>query len=157
MNLALLPAEALAEAMIPMLVLVLVIFVPLYTWLSYGFRLALYLVMDDAASGVQAHFVSLRLMRGYKWQMLKLDLSFWWYYALLGLTAVVGYLDLILALLGISVPIDATVLYFVTMGAYCLMQIALALWKKCPVDAAYALAWEAIVHPEPEQALAQTE
>lgn len=156
-NLDLLPMEALGSAMVPMLVLVLVIFLPLYTWLSYGFRLALYLVMDDAATGVQAHFVSLRLMRGYKWQMLKLDLGFWWYYALLGLTAVVGYLDLILAMLGITVPIDATVLYFVTMGAYCLLQIALALWKKCPVDAAYALAYEAIAHPEPVQALAETE
>ena len=156
-NLEILPLEALAKAMVPMLVLTLVIYLPLYIWLSYGFRLALYLVMDDAAGGVQAHFQSMRLMRGYKWQMLKLDLGFWWYYALLGLTAVVGYLDLILSLLGISVPIDATVLYFVTMGAYCLLQMALALWKKCPVDAAYALAFEAIAHPAPVETLAETQ
>ena len=134
-----------------------VLFLPLYIWLAYGFRLALYLVMDGAAGGVQAHFLSLRLMRGYKWQLLKLDLSFWWYYALTVLAAVVGYLDVILELMGIAVPVDATVMYFATMGAYCLMQIALALWKKCPVDAAYALAYEAIAHPAPTEALVKTE
>lgn len=66
-----------------------------------------------------------------------------------------GYLDLILELLGISVPIDATVMYFVTMGAYCLLQIAITLWKKCPVDAAYALAYEAIITPDPTLAEAE--
>ena len=156
-NLAMIPTEAMAQAMIPMLVLTLVIFLPLYTWLSYGFRLALYLVMDDAAGGVQAHFQSMRLMRGYKWQMLKLDLGFWWYYALMALTAVVGYLDTILALMNIAVPVNATVLYFVTMGAYCLLQMALALWKKCPVDAAYAQAFEAIAPPAPVETLAETQ
>lgn len=147
-NLELLPAETLMDAMIPMMVLMLALFLPLYAWLSYHFRLALYLVMDDAASGIQAHFQSLRLMRGHKWQMLKLDLSFWWYYALTGLTVAVGYLDMILETLGITVSIDSTVLYFLTMGACCLLQMALFLWKKCPVDAAYVLAYDAITAPQ---------
>lgn len=152
-NLALLPAEVLTDAMVPMLVLMLAVFLPLYTWVSYGFRMALYLVMTQPMGGVRAHFESLRLMRGHKWQLLKLDLSFWWYYALALLASVVGYLDVILGMLGVTVPINATVLYFVTMGTYCLMQMALALWKKCPVDAAYALAFETIAAPEPAQTI----
>jgi len=48
------------------------------------------------------------------------------------------------------------VLYFVTMVAYLALQMAVVLWKKCPVDAAYTLAFESIAHPEPEQALADT-
>ena len=153
-DLELLPVGALTVAVIPMVILTLVLFLPLYIWLSYGFRLALYLVLDGS-TGVQSYFKSMRLMRGHKWQMLKLDLGFWWYYALLGLAVVVGYLDLILELLGISVPIDATVMYFVTMGAYCLLQIAITLWKKCPVDATYALAYEAIITPDPTLAEAE--
>ncbi len=156
-NMALIPTEAMEAASVPMLVLVLAIFLPLYAWLSYGFRMALYLVMNGSIGGVRAHFASRQLMRGHKWQLLKLDLGFWWYYALIGLTAVVGYLDLILGLLGVAVPIDATVLYFLTMGAYLALQMAVALWKKCPVDAAYILAFESIAYPEPVQALAKTE
>lgn len=155
-NMALIPAEAMEAAALPMALLVAAVFLPLYTWVSYGFRMALYLVVDGPVGGVRAHFLSRQLMRGHKWQLLKLDLSFWWYYALLALTAVVGYLDVILGLMGIAVPINATVLYFVTMVAYLVLQMAVALWKKCPVDAAYTLAFESIAHPEPEQALADT-
>lgn len=128
----------------------LAIFAPVYAWLSYCFRLALYLVMDGAPSGVRAHFVSLHLMRGHKMQIFKLDLSFWWYYALGLLATAVGYLDLILGLAGVELAIDSTVMFFGTMIAYCLIQLAVNLWKKCPVDAAYVLAFDAIVHPETE-------
>lgn len=156
-NMTLIPAEAMQAAAVPMLVMMLAVFLPLYGWISYGYRMALYLVMDGSVGGVRAHFISRRMMRGHKWQLLKLDLGFWWYYALIALTAAVGYLDLILGLMGIEVHIDATVLYFLTMGAYLVLQMAVALWKKCPVDAAYMLAFESIAHPEPVQALAETE
>lgn len=156
-DMALIPTEAMQAAAVPMLVMVAAVFLPLYAWISYGFRMALYLVMDGSVGGVRAHFVSRRMMRGHKWQLLRLDMSFWWYYALIALTAAVGYLDLILGLMGIEVPIDSTVLYFLTMGGYLALQMAVALWKKCPVDAAYLLAFESIAHPEPVQALAETE
>lgn len=156
-DMTMIPAEAMAAAALPMTVLVAAVFLPLYAWISYGFRMALYLVMTSPIGGVRAHFASRMLMRGHKWQLLKLDVSFWWYYALIALAAVVGYLDLILGMLGVAVPINATVLYFLTMGAYLALQMAVALWKKPAVDAAYLLAFESIAHPEPAQAAAQSE
>lgn len=137
--------------------MVMAVFLPLYGWLSYSFRMALYLVMDGAVSGVRAHFDSMHLMRGHKWQLFKLDLSFWWYYALGLLATAVGYLDLILGLMGVKLAMDPTVLFFITMVVYCLIQLAVSLWKKCPVDAAYVLAFEAITHPEEEPTPAQTD
>lgn len=146
-NMELIPQELLLSAGIPMMLMVLAIFGVLYLLLFYRFRLSLYLVMDRPIGAVQAHFLSMRLMRGHKRQMLKLDLSWWWYYFLLVLIGVVGYLDVILSMLSISLPVDSTVLYFVTLAAYCVLFTLLSLWKKCDVDASYVLACEAIAAP----------
>lgn len=156
-NLELIPVEAMSQAAVPMTVILLVLFVPAYIWLTYCFRMALYLVVERSIGGARAHFESLRLMRGHKWKLLKLDLSFWWYHGLGLVILAVGYLDVILALLDVQTPVDATVLFFVTLAAYCVLQTLLSLWKKCEVDAAYVLAFEAIAHPAPEGELAETE
>jgi len=152
-NMELIPQELLLSAGLPMTLMVLAVFGGLYLLLSYQFRLSLYLVMDRPIGAVQAHFLSMRLMRGHKWQMLKLDLSWWWYYFLLVVVSLVGYLDLILPIFDLTLPVDSTVLYFVTLAAYCVLFTGLCLWKKCDVDASYVLAYEAIAAPEePENA-----
>ena len=153
LNVDLIPMDLLAAITQPMLTITMVIFLPVYIWLSYGFRLSLYLLLDGTApSAFQARFLSLRLMRGHKWSMLKLDLSWWYYYLLTVLIGVVGYLDLIMGLLGIPLPMDETVMFFATMAAYCVLITALCLWKKCQMDASYVLAFEAIANPETEEA-----
>lgn len=150
-DMALIPADVLMAGMIPLTIIMLVIFLPAYVYVSYGFRMALYLVVEGSVGGVRAHFESARLMRGYKWQILKLDLHFWWYYALGGLAMLAGYLDVILGLLGVQLLVDGRLLYFLTLGTYCALEFALSLWKKCEVDAAYVLAFEAIAHPQTQQ------
>jgi hypothetical protein len=150
LNVDLIPMELLAAIALPMTIITIVIFLPLYIWLSYGFRLSLYLLLDGTVpSAFQARFVSMRLMRGHKWSMLKLDLSFWWYYLLVTVITAVGYLDVILSLAGIPLPMDETVMFFATIAAYCVLIMALSLWKKAQVEASYVLAYEAIAHPEP--------
>lgn len=156
-NLALFPEEAMTMGVYPLAILWLVLSLALYAYISYGFRMSEYLMMERKIGGVASLFLSRRLMRGHKWQMLKLDLRFWWYYALGGLISVVGYLDMIMSLLGLPLPMDATVMFFVTLGANCLLQTGLYLWKKCDVDAAYLLAFEAIAYPEPVKELAEME
>ena len=64
----------------------------------------------------------------------------------------VGYLDLLLGLLGIPLPMNATVMFFVTLAAYCVLFTLLSLWKKCEVDASYVLFYENVMPPEPEAA-----
>lgn len=148
LNLELIPTDVLIDATIPMLVIFALIFLPLYAFLCYCFRMSLYLVMDTDMGAVRAHAVSMQLLRGHKRKLLKLDLSFWWYYGLSALIGIVGYLDMILLLLGMELPLDPTVIFFVTLVLYCGLLLALHLWKKPQVDAAYILAYDAIAHPE---------
>ena len=147
-NAELIPVEALEMAALPMSVLLAVIFLPAYIWLCYGFRMAMYLLMDTPVGGVRAHFDSLRLMRGRKWQLFKLDLRFWWYHLLGALILGVGYLDMILGMLGLPLPMDETAMFFLTLAASCLLQYLLYRWKKCDIDATYVLAYEQIAYPD---------
>ena len=147
-NIELIPTDVLISGMLWMGPITLVLFLPVYIWLSYGFRLATFLMMERPIGGFRAHFESLRLMRGHKWQMFRLDLGFWWYHILGVLVSGVGYLDVILALAGVELPVNELVLYFVTLAAYYVLMTGLYLWKKCDVDAAYALAFEQIACPE---------
>lgn len=152
LNEELITLEELGMAILPALAITAVIYLPLFVWMAYGFRLAMYLVMDRNVGPVPAHFLSLRLMRGHKWRMLLLDLSWWPYYLLWALSFLVGYLDVLLGLLGVSLPMDATVMFFLTLAAYCLLFTLLSLWKKPQVDLSYVLAYEAIVPKTPEEA-----
>lgn len=148
LNADLIPMAELTRAMTPMLVITVLVFLPMYLYVSMCFRMSMYLVVERPISGVQAHFLSMRLMRGHKWQLLKLDLRYWWYY-LLGFAATgVGYLDQLLPLAGVELPVDKTVQFFLFMGIYFVLNIALSLWKKCEVDTAHVLAYEAIAYPE---------
>ena len=78
-NLELIPLEELLQGLRWLLGLTMVLFLPVYIRISYSFRMATYLMMERTIGGFQAHFESMRLMRGHKWQIFKLDFSFWWY------------------------------------------------------------------------------
>lgn len=143
-----LPMDALVSAALPMLLITGAILVPLFIWLSYGFRMSVYLVLEQPMGGTRACLESMRLMRGHKWQMFRMDLSFWWYHGLGLLIALVGYADTLLGDLGIPLPLDPTVMFFLCLGAYFVLQTGLFLWKKCQVDAAYVLAYDAIVRSD---------
>ena len=149
-NLELIPLEELLQGLRWLLGLTMVLFLPVYIRISYSFRMATYLMMERTIGGFQAHFESMRLMRGHKWQIFKLDFSFWWYYMLVVVVSAVGYLDVILGLAGVAVPVNEMVLFFGTLAAYFVLLTGLYLWKKCEVDAAYVLAFEQIAYPEEE-------
>lgn len=149
-NLELVPLEELLQGLSWLLGLTMVLFLPIYIRISYSFRMATYLMVERPIGGFQAHFESIRLMRGHKWQIFKMDLSYWWYYVLGLIVAAVGYLDVILGLAGVEVPVNEMVLFFGTLAAYFVLLTGLCLWKKCDVDAAYVLAFEQIAYPEEE-------
>ena len=155
-NMELIPAEAITTGSIPLVIIWLVLFLGSCVYLSYCFRMGPYLMMERRIGGVAALFMSRRMMRGHKWQLFKLDLRLWWYHGLGVVISVVCYLDVILSLLGVPMPLDEIGMYFLTLGAYCVLLTALSLWKKCDVDAAYVLAFEQIAHPREEE-LAEAE
>lgn len=147
-DLSLIPTDALMTAAPRIAVLFLAVFVPVYGFLAYSLRMGTYLMMEGGRmSAMAAMLLSFRMMKGHRVQMLKLDLSYWWYHGLLALASVVAYLDMILELLNINIGIDANVMYFITLIAYCVLDLAISLWKKCEVDTTYVLAYEAIAHP----------
>jgi uncharacterized membrane protein len=151
-NLDTLPVDELIHAAIPMLILWALIYLVAYVFLSYCFRMSLYLLLQGAEIGVIASLVqSWKQMRGHKLEILRLDLRYWWYYLLGILITVVCYLDMILPMLGVVFPFDPTIAYFLTLLLYGLLTIALNVWKKWEVDTAYVLAFESIVHPQTTQ------
>ena len=152
LNEELITVDALVRSMLPMLVITGVIYLPLFAVMAYGFRLALYLVLEGKMGAIPAHFLSVRLMKGHMLQMLRLDLGWWWYYLLEGLCYCVAYLPSILLLLDVGLPMGDTAALFVGMAAYCGLYTLLCLWKKPQVDASYVLAYEAILPKAPQEA-----
>lgn len=144
-NMELLPMDTLFAQLLPMLVLYVLVLIPVLIWLGYHFRMCTFLLVEGIPRGGFGSFVvSSKLMSGHKWQMLKLDLSFWWYYLLEALLTIVLYLDLILPMMGIPLPVDPNVAYFTTIALYGVLQLGLHWWKKAEVDTTIALAYEAI-------------
>lgn len=134
--------------MTPALVIFLVIALPILIFLEYGMRLAPYLIMADSRfRGLSSILASFSAMRGHKWGMVRLDLSWWWFYALEGLLTVVCYLDVLLPMVGITLPINATVAYFVTLILYGILELVLHLWKKADFEISFALAYRQITDP----------
>ena len=145
-NMDLIPMEQLYPMIMPLLVIYGVVVLAMVTYLSYHFRLGMFLLVEGIPRGaVGAFLASAKLMKGHKWQMLKLDLSFWWFYLLEGLLMGVLYLDVILDVAGIPLPMDATAAFFVTIVLHGALQLVLHWFCKANVDVTYAAAYEAIL------------
>ena len=144
-NVDLLPVEQMFSAMVPLLLMSAALLIPVHTWVRYHLRMTSFLLVEGEHRGaVGSMLVSMKLMKGHKWQLLKLDISFWWYYLLEALLMVVLWLDVLLPLFGVPLPVDSTTALFIATGLYGLLELGLHLWKKPQVDLTYACAYEAI-------------
>lgn len=141
MDLSTIPTDQLLEAYAPFLLMWLVVLIPCAAVLFYSLRLGRYLIMGQPRMGAfRAVSTSLRAMRGNRLQLLKLELSYWWYYVLELLAMLVGYLDVLLPVLNIDLPYTPVVWYFVFLALYGVLELGLHLWKKPEVETVYALA-----------------
>ena len=138
--------EVLAQAYVPLLIIYAFFALPLILFLNLSFRLSSYLVLDHKMSGFASLLISMRAMRGQRFKMLKLDLSFWWYYLIEFLLSIVCYLDVILPMLGISLPFNETIAFFSALILYAVLELLFQLWKKPYRDVTYALAYREILH-----------
>ena len=82
-----------------------------------------------------------RMTRKNRLALLRLDLSFWWYYGLLALTAVIGYLDIILPQLGIDLPMPADMAWFAFYILSLLVQMVVCWRSQSYVQTTYAAAY----------------
>lgn len=104
---------AAAGAMMPALWifggLFLLFFVPMY----YRYRLVMYRLIDHShPRAFLALLESRAIMRRSRFQLLKLDLGFWWFYALQLLAPLLCYGDVLLGMFGIALPVPEMAAYF---------------------------------------------
>lgn len=143
---------ALANSLLPMLiiwgVLSLVILVPLL----YRFRLAEYVILDEPlARGLSSMLISAALLRRRCWKLFRLDLQFWWYYGLKLLCTLLCYGDLLLGILGVNLPVGGEVAALITYGLYLAALFAIEVAFRPQVDTAYAGLFLALKEMGPEQ------
>lgn len=140
---------ALSELIIPVYGIFAILFCLLAIPLSYRFRMANFVIMDNEKLGaLHAMGKSHKMMRYNRFSLFRLDLSFWWYYLLQGLTMGFGFADVFLSALGVEF-FNSDVVFFGSYIIYLLCQLGLAWWMQSRVQTTYAMAYEA-VRPEAE-------
>lgn len=104
---------AASAAMWPVFVIFAVVFMVVSLPTFYGFRMVNFCIADNGPRGAIAAMKESRaMMKGHKRDLFKLDLSFWWFFLLEGLIGVIAYLDMILPMVGISLPWSDTISYY---------------------------------------------
>lgn len=137
-------------SMAPMLPFLLVLLAAFLVPLSYQLRMAPYVLIDKPALGARGAMRQSRMMmRGNCRKVFVLDLSFWWYHLLCFAATALAYGDLLLPLLGVSLPLSATVSYFLFYILYLAAQFVIYRLFLCRVTAAYALTYDVIRPKDP--------
>lgn len=128
-----------------------VLFLVLAAPVFYRYRMADYIIIDRPATGALAALRDSRMMtKGSRWNLFRLDLSMWWYYAAVLVSAAIGYGDQLLPALGITLPFSDTVAYFLFFGVYLAATFAVYYFLRNRVEVTYALAYDSLRPQEPE-------
>ena len=143
---AILADKACIDAMLwPILFTLLGAFVaviPVY----YRLRVANYILLDHPEKGALfALRASKTLMRGKRFDLFKLDLSFWWFYGLEALVTVICYGDVALNAFGVDLGLSQTVLFFGFYVLALVLQLGLYVWKQPLLQATYAGYYDALL------------
>ena len=141
----------LMEAMLPAFgicgILLLVLGGPMY----YNFRMVNYIIIEKPAIGaMMALRESKKMMKGHRLQLLKLDLSFWWYYLATGVAMVICYGDILLPMLGLELPVPEVVSFFGFYVLYLAASFGVHYFLRNRVEVCYGLVYDA-VKPEEKQ------
>ena len=131
--------------MIPMLVIYGIVCCVVLIPILYGFRMATYVLLDDPNGRAFAALrTSKQMMRRNKFRLFKLDLSFWWYYGLVALATAISYGDAILPMLGIQLPFNETIGFYLFYFLYLAMLFAIYYFLRNPMAVAYAKAYDSL-------------
>ena len=145
---ALIENEAYMDAMKPaipyMAVGALLLVIPLF----YRMRMMDFALMDAPEKGAFHAFAqSMRMTRKHCLAIFKLDLQLWWYYLLELVCLALCFGDLLLPMLGITLPMDAALAAFGFYAVGLLCQLGLYVWQKNQVSATYVLLYDTIRQP----------
>ncbi len=132
------------EAMVPMVVVFLILYLCVCAPIYYRLRLADFALMDNPTAGALAAMrTSLILTRHRSGLLFRLDVSYWWYYlARVGVLAV-AYGDQLLQLGGVNAGLSPDVLFFLTCAVSLALDALLTGLKQNEVETAHALCYGA--------------
>lgn len=144
--------SALSTAAIPLLLIFLVVALALVVPLLYRYRMADFVLLDHPEYGAMyALRESRKMMRGNRFGLFRLDLSFWWYYALTFLAAVLAYGDVLLALAGVTLPISDQAVFAIFYILSLAASFAQLYFLRNRMEVTYALAYEQLKPKEQPQ------
>lgn len=146
----LLSSDALVDSIMatlsPMIVIYVLLLLPAYLFVSYFYRLTDYFLIDQSRAGaLNAMRQSRQTLRGNKWNLFKIDLSFWWYYLLRAVITALQYILLILDMFGIQLPVSPAVRFFGVMVLYLAAEFAINVLLRNRVEVTYALVYDTLV------------
>lgn len=138
-------AEALSMLMqlVPLYVIAGIVYLIILIPMLYKLRLAKFCLLDDPSGRALAAIrTSSKLMRHRIFAFVKIDLSLWLYYAANVVMTVLLFLDLILPLLGIPLPMDARTFSLVVYGAALVVQFGIQVTLRNKLEAVYLTAYD---------------
>ena len=139
------------QVLLPVTILYVAALIPLLWYFSAVYRLVDYLLIEKPQLGaLGALRESRRRMRGSKRMLLRIDLSFWWYYLLQAATKALLYPGLILAALGVTLPVSPIVFLVAALVIYLAADFAVRYFFSNRVAVTYALFYDSLCPKEPE-------
>ena len=146
------PQEQLLPMVKPALLIIGALFAVVAVFLFYRFRMARFIVMDEPrVSGILALLLSSRMTRGQRWKLVRLDLSFWWFWLLTGLSMAAMYADALLEKMGVVLPVSEETAWIVSYAIGCLIQLVVFWQFNGYVQTVYASAYEELHQRQPEE------
>ena len=134
-----------AGAILPVFPIFVLIFVMMAAPFYYGYRMMNYCLLDERRMGARrAMRESARMMKGHRLSLLKMDLSFWWYFLAQGLIGCLLYYDVFLSMLGVALPWSEMVSYYIFLVLYLVLSAVLCYFCMNRVETTYAAVYDHI-------------
>lgn len=147
---------AAAQTLVPMMLIWLGLFLLLFIPTFYNYRMTTFCIAEDPRMGALACMHKSKvLLRRNRFALLQLDLSMWWFYAIQVLISLICYGEMILPLVGINLPWSPLFSYFFFFIVSLVIQTLAYYLLMNRVNVAYAVAYDALQHPQEAQAPAE--
>lgn len=136
---------ALVEAMMPAFAICGLLILALGGPVFYSYRMVNYVIIDKPAMGaLMALRESKMMMRGNRLQLLKLDISLWWYYLSVAAAMAICYGDVLLPMLGVTLPVSETVAFFGFYALYLTASFGVHYFLRNRAEVCYALVYDCV-------------
>ena len=134
-----------AGAMLAIIPIFALIFTMMAAPFFYSYRMVNYCLLDERRMGARrAMRESTRMMKGRRLSLLKMDLSFWWYFLAQSLISLLLYHDTLLPILGVTLPMSETVSYYAFLMVYLVLTAVLSWFCMNRVETTYAAFYDEI-------------